>query len=228
MEAVVPDGLGPGGVFMVQAPAEYDDDDDDHEFDDDNVVREEADGEEDDSDEYEAYDGFPTTDRVEQSRRNRDQTMVDTTNIPFSKVLDDRDPPASSAAPTPRVSNTHLKKALLKVAVPLGTKEGSIIHVAVPGEKDRVIAAKVPPDCTEFHVEYVTEYKVESPMQNTAELSRGADAPEEKMLLVRVPRGAKAGQVIHVEIPDEPDRMIPATIPPGKVKEFHIKYQPNL
>jgi hypothetical protein len=202
LQAVVPEGLGPGGVFVVQAPPEGDND---------------GDGEEEEDSSQSSSD-----------ESSHDQQKDPTTSW-FSQALDSRDPPIAAAAPTPRVANTHLKKSLLKVAVPLGTKPGAIIHVSVPGEKGRLIAAKVPPNCTEFHVEYLTEVKTEgsgNSYYHRSPGSRGADAPEEKMLLVRVPHGAKVGQVIHVEIPDEPDRMIPATIPPGGVKEFHIKYRP--
>ena len=95
-----------------------------------------------------------------------------------------------------------------------------------------MIAAKVPPNCREFHVEYLTERSASGSRRSVDEddyrTVRGYDAPEEKMLLVRVPPRAKAGQVIHVEIPDEPNRMIPATIPAGGIKEFHITYRPQV
>jgi hypothetical protein len=48
----------------------------------------------------------------------------------------------------------------------------------------------------------------------------------EKLLLVRVPPGVLPGSTLHVNIPDEPGRVIAATVPPN-VSEFYVSYQPH-
>jgi hypothetical protein len=50
--------------------------------------------------------------------------------------------------------------------------------------------------------------------------------PREKLLLVRVPPGVSPGSTLHVNIPDEPGRVIAATVPPN-CSEFHVSYQPH-
>jgi len=48
----------------------------------------------------------------------------------------------------------------------------------------------------------------------------------QKLLLVTVPPGMSPGNSIHVFIPDEPGRIISATVPPN-VSEFYLEYIPN-
>jgi hypothetical protein len=47
----------------------------------------------------------------------------------------------------------------------------------------------------------------------------------QKLLLVQVPPGIRAGETIHVSIPDEPGRLVAATVPPN-VSKFQVAYQP--
>lgn len=78
-------------------------------------------------------------------------TQVDP--IPFAECLDDMSDGYGKAT---YISQMRVKK-LLKVQVPPNAKPGSTIHVRIPGEGDRVLAAQVPPNCSEFHVQYDTK-----------------------------------------------------------------------
>ena len=122
----------------------------------------------------------------------------------------------------PIQSNIVSNTSLLKVTVPPGTLPGSIIHVQVPRENRR-IAAQVPPDCTEFHVQYEPAPAQYCPIQSqTYPPCHG-----KKLLKVQVPPGMNPGDALHVRIPDEPDRLIKAVVPPGKVHAFNVEYEPH-
>lgn len=149
--------------------------------------------------------------------------------------------PATSVAPL-----LHM----VKVVVPPGTVPGSTIHVQIPGG-NRLIAAQVPPNCTEFHVQYdpleastpCSSAILHSPpprqpfqrIQPQAQAQRSYSPviseyeqqhAEKKLLLVQVPRGTAPGSTLHVEVPDEPGRLLSVTVPPN-VKEFHVSYLPR-
>ena len=51
---------------------------------------------------------------------------------------------------------------------------------------------------------------------------------QQKLLLVRVPPGTKAGTTIHVSVPDEPGRILAAVVPAGDVREFHVSYESRI
>ena len=51
---------------------------------------------------------------------------------------------------------------------------------------------------------------------------------QQKLLLVRVPQGTKAGTTIHVSVPDEPGRVLAAVVPAGDVREFHVSYESRI
>lgn len=104
---------------------------------------------------------------------------IDVTNMqtppssppPFSHCLDEDFPnrytPANAPPPSPLAvgyqNNNSISSPpqqasssgtrMVKVAVPPGYLPGSTIHVQVPGE-NRLIAAQIPPNCREFHVQY--------------------------------------------------------------------------
>mmetsp|Transcript_2567 Transcript_2567/g.6973 ORF Transcript_2567/g.6973 Transcript_2567/m.6973 type:complete len:101 (-) Transcript_2567:108-410(-) len=42
----------------------------------------------------------------------------------------------------------------LKVQVPPGTAPGTTLHVQIPNGGGKMVAAQVPPNCSEFHVQY--------------------------------------------------------------------------
>lgn len=119
----------------------------------------------------------------------------------------------NSASPMP----SHFGEPMLRVQVPPGTPPGTTIHVQVPGE-NRTIQAQVPPGgVSSFHVAYQ--------QQSPPAIPPLAPPQGEKLLLVRVPPGVLPGSTLHVNIPDEPGRVIAAIVPPN-VSEFHVSYQP--
>jgi hypothetical protein len=65
--------------------------------------------------------------------------------------------PIVVTAPSPSmvVSQYSGGEKLLLVAVPPGTAPGSTLHVGIPGEPGRVVAATVPPGVSQFHVSYI-------------------------------------------------------------------------
>lgn len=129
--------------------------------------------------------------------------------------------PASpvTALPVPPVlPPPNVGQAMMKVQVPPGTSPGSTIHVQVPGET-RMIAAQVPPGVSEFHVAY-------EPTRSSNPSAPAATQAEE-LLLVRVPPGTTPGTTMHMQVPDEPGRLLTARVPPGNVSEFHVSYLPR-
>lgn len=170
---------------------------------------------------------------------------------PFSQALDRNpstrykasNPSTSSSRPSPihtspplpqgnnNYSQTNISMRLVKVKVPPGTKPFSTIHVQIPGE-NRLVAAQVPPDCTEFHIQYdptetPTSAILQSPMAQQI-LSPPAQLlqPEAKLLRVQVPPGTPAGSLLHVQVPNEAGRLIEARVPPNAT-EFHVSYVPH-
>lgn len=114
----------------------------------------------------------------------------------------------------PQAFPTSTQK-IMKVQVPPGITAGSILHAHVPGG-NRTIAVQVPPGVSEFHVAY-DDVGVDAAPQPPV---------EQKRLLVRVPPGTPPGTRMHVTIPDEPGRVISATVPPN-VTEFQVAYVPQ-
>jgi len=182
---------------------------------------------------------------------------------PFSECLEDDFPlrytPASGLLPSPLTvgyqnggltSSSGMKT--VKVVVPSGTVPGTTIHVQIPGE-NRLVAAQVPPNCREFHVQYDPQ-ELTSPAASSSILNSPAMyqhhsyrpppvpsspaaasdyAPststchDTKLLSVKVPKGTRAGSTLHVQVPGEPGRLLSARVPPGNVREFHISYLPR-
>ena len=142
--------------------------------------------------------------------------------------------PVSTTA-FPSSAMTPPSSSLIKVQVPPGTPGGSTVHVQIPGE-NRTIAAQVPHGQTEFHVCYVPHDATSVPiMASTFQSSpvvapvalSSPSIPPEKLLLVKVPPGTSPGTTLHVCIPDEPGRVLAATVPPG-VSQFHVSYTPQV
>jgi hypothetical protein len=141
-------------------------------------------------------------------------------------------------------------KRLVRVTVPPNVQPGTKIHVQVPGE-NRIIEAQIPANCKEFYVQYDPKPSINTPFSvtlsppamlqqhytyshnqtmnptttNTTYTSSHSQQP--KLLLVQVPPGVSAGMMLHVEIPDEPGRILSARVPPGNVRQFHVSYIPN-
>jgi len=141
-----------------------------------------------------------------------------------------RGPVSVSPLASPIMRNDNMGMRLIKVIVPPGTQPGSTIHVQIPGE-NRLVAAQVPPHCTEFHIEYdpretPTSAVMESPMAQQVMWSPGPTTTQQNnMLLVRVPRGTPPGARLHVQVPNEPGRLVEAIVPPN-VSEFYVSYIP--
>jgi hypothetical protein len=138
--------------------------------------------------------------------------------VPFSDCLDD----VSDGYGRPSYTST-LGKKVVRVTVPPHTRPGSTIHVKIPGEEHRIVAAVVPPSCTEFNV----TYDPRPTRRNKSPLKHFTSHEDEKLLLVRVPPGVAAGQTLHVQIPGEPGRVIQAVVPSGNVRQFHVSYTPQ-
>jgi len=133
------------------------------------------------------------------------------------------------------------RQKLLLVQVPPGLPVGTTIHVEIPGEF-RTVAAKVPPDVSSFHVFY-TPQQMPPPSSNMRTLAPELPLPTRssppqqasstvisskkgpKLLRVRIPPGTGPGTVLHVSVPDEPGRILAATVPQGARHEFHVSYE---
>lgn len=63
--------------------------------------------------------------------------------------------PASQPAPGPIPTTNTSGQKLILVRVPPGTASGATLHVEVPDEPGRILAAQVPPHVSEFQVAYV-------------------------------------------------------------------------
>lgn len=133
-----------------------------------------------------------------------------------------------------RQSATHLPRPaspmassfgqpMLRVQVPPGTPAGSTLYVSIPGE-NRTIPAVVPPNVSCFHVPYEPQQSHSNRTTSPVTVTPHA-LQNQKLLLVQVPPGIRAGETIHVSIPDEPGRLVAATVPPN-VSKFQVAYQP--
>ena len=168
------------------------------------------------------------------------QTPIDLTSFPFSQALDN--PPQTSAAPKTSPSNDITSgdsndQKLLLVAVPAGTAAGATLYVQVPGE-NRTLKATVPPGVTQFHVAYqprtavtsqaivpISAPSVPTPIPVNPVPSTHHESGQ-RLILVRVPYGTTPGSTLHVEVPDEPGRILSAQVPPN-VAEFQLAYVPR-
>jgi hypothetical protein len=146
-------------------------------------------------------------------------------------------PPQHTALSEASFKSTHIEqegstkngKQLVKVKVPPNAQAGSVIHVQVPDE-NRIIEAQIPPNCSQFYVQYepkqfklgYTQYY----RTTNATANFFGDSHVQKLLLVQVPPYAAAGTSLHIEIPDEPGRVLSARVPPG-VGQFCVSYIPN-
>ena len=162
---------------------------------------------------------------------------------PFSMALDDDSPPYRDIAPPPIQtsltspgSNPGKGSAMMKVQVPPSAVPGSTIHVRIPGE-DRLIAAQIPPNCSEFYVSYEPATQKDTFSKNPitqATNSRYTNfspstckiPPGKKLLLVHVPPGTLPGSTLNVAIPGEQGRLVQARVPLGNVSQFHVAYTP--
>jgi hypothetical protein len=208
VQAVVPNGCTAGSTFMVQAPPRA-------------SVKAAP-----------TVTAFDTSSHVNQvsvlaapvsDYSNVTAMPAPTEPAPFSQALD---------APRATASASELAgKAFVKVTVPPGASVASTIQVEIP-EEDRFITAQIPPNCTEFYVRYEPRRKqMPTPQPYNYNPTPAASTPSapsgQKLLLVRVPLGASVGTTLHVQVPNEPGRMLMAQVPPGNVREFHVAYQPR-
>jgi hypothetical protein len=168
--------------------------------------------------------------------------------VPFSQCLDDIDPLPPHDLPSSENAR------LLRVKVPPKAKAGSTIHVQIPGEH-RFIAAEIPTNCREFHVQYNPNPESMFPPPPKPMNSRCPSWPlmhfpfhpsstvsmppsegrqdsvsstNSKLLLVQVPHGVTAGTKLRVQVPGEPGRVLSAHVPPGNIRKFHISYIPRI
>jgi hypothetical protein len=184
--------------------------------------------------------------------------------IPFSQCLDKIDPmelpqqprqqnnPPKYHSPKPRRD----KVRLLRVTVPPNVKAGSTIHVKIPGE-DGVIATQIPPNCTEFHVQYKPKPVDPPPAQvsSTHSSNHWKKSPRRQRRQQREPppppppqqqepqrktRSNNNARLLRVTVP--PNATVGSTIHieipgekgryiaaqiPPNCREFHVQYQPN-
>ena len=87
-------------------------------------------------------------------------------------------PSPRSVARSPKTSSTRASspkgQKLLLVRVPKGTPAGTTLHVSVPDEPGRILAAKVPPgNVQEFHV----SYEARSPRNSSSSQRRQTASP---------------------------------------------------
>eukprot|EP00525_Craspedostauros_australis_P007282 CAMPEP_0198124456 /NCGR_PEP_ID=MMETSP1442-20131203/39936_1 /TAXON_ID= /ORGANISM="Craspedostauros australis, Strain CCMP3328" /LENGTH=219 /DNA_ID=CAMNT_0043783843 /DNA_START=10 /DNA_END=669 /DNA_ORIENTATION=+ len=73
--------------------------------------------------------------------------------MPFSMALDNPPPPPQHHHAQVQ-AQTQQAPQYVKVQVPPGTTPGTTLHVQIPNSGGKLIAAQVPPNCTEFHVQY--------------------------------------------------------------------------
>ncbi|CAB9525322.1 expressed unknown protein [Seminavis robusta] len=173
-------------------------------------------------------------------------TKPDQSGTPFSQALDR---PTAVNAPRPiqqqqpmapphqhlNSNSTANQQHLLLVNVPPGAQAGSTLYVQVPGE-NRTLAAKVPPGVAQFHVAYQPRASappaptIHPNSNNRIGNSTANPIPTnnngQKLILVRVPPGTAPGTTLHVEVPDEPGRILAAQVPRG-VSEFQVAYMPR-
>eukprot|EP00934_Nitzschia_sp_Nitz4_P001369 Nitzschia sp. Nitz4//scaffold3_size479765//392720//393836//NITZ4_000169-RA/size479765-processed-gene-1.263-mRNA-1//1//CDS//3329550965//1369//frame0 len=155
---------------------------------------------------------------------------------PVANSIEDRSLTRKNGGPTDsRIFHSPAltrQKGIVKVNVPPGVSPGSTIHVQIPGS-NRIVAATVPADCTEFHIEYEifpsgTSKKTSDQDSRQPTVSREPSAvqTQTKLLLVHVPPGTPAGSVLHIQVPNEHGRLIQAVVPPN-TRAFHVSYKPR-
>ena len=159
-------------------------------------------------------------------------------------------PSMGAATAPPRISNSFAEckpvpdaeeQKILLVRVPRGVMAGSTIYVEIPGE-NRTVATTVPEGVKSFHICYTPRPLPKLVPPVTRRQMQVAPRPEhkirqshpthssgqQKLLLVRVPPGTRAGTTIHVSVPDEPGRILAAIVPAGGVQEFHVSYEARI
>jgi hypothetical protein len=145
---------------------------------------------------------------------------------PYKQCIRPLAPPTPENPPWHPVRPSTSNFELLKVSVPPGAVPGSSIVVQVPGE-NRKIAAKIPPNCTEFHVQYQPLAMSSNSNASFHHSSLPEVLPGQRLVKVQVPPGLGPGDTLHVQIPGEPGRLVRAQVPPGNVREFNVAYYPK-
>ena len=189
-----------------------------------------------------APESFPLVDYAHGSKMPVETSSTGSSR-PFSMALDDDIPPYRDISPSTiqtsfasPVSNPGKETALMKVAVPYSAVPGSTIHVRIPGE-NRLIAARIPPNCSEFYVSYEPATQKDNfsknPITHATNPSSTSFSPSppnlppgKKLLLVHVPPGTLPGSTLNVAIPGEQGRLVQAKVPLGNVSQFHVAYTP--
>jgi len=203
VSAVIPNGMGPGSQFMVEFPINPPSSSA-------SVASQNAYSQGGNLREPLHVLGAPD------SNRSNINPAVFATSPDYSDVPI-MPPPASIASPM-----LEPQQAVILVQVPPGTHPGSVLHVQVPGG-NRMVAATVPPNVTEFHVAVppLPMPSVTTPVQT--HMSVPTPTGESALLNVCVPPGTPVGSTIYVQIPGE-KRTIAATVPPH-VTEFQVAYE---
>ena len=210
--ATIPQGMSPGQSFIVSFPVVNSDNN--------------SQGSTNSSNGSDGSNG-PISTPVAASVVPQAQAPVAQSAAPFSLALDNP-PPATQAS-------NNSNQQLLLVSVPPGTAAGATLYVQVPGE-NRTLKATVPPGVSQFHVAY--QPRTTTPTMAVAPLPAPTPAPMpvnpvpttnnngQRLILVRVPPGTAPGSTLHVEVPDEPGRILAAQVPPN-VAEFQVAYIPR-
>jgi hypothetical protein len=92
----------------------------------------------------------------------------------------------------------------------------------------------VPPGVSQFHVAYEPRSTANKGNNNGNNNGNMIQQPMpvtnnnngQKLILVRVPPNTAPGTTLHVEVPDEPGRILAAVVPPN-ASEFQVAYQPR-
>lgn len=226
VSATIPQGLSPGQTFMVTFPSAP------------GVPSSAGDNNSVKSSKTPTIEAEPIATPIMSPMATPINPPVAPSPVPFSQALDN--PPPSIPPPPSQNTNTNApsrnsnNQKLLLVQVPPGTAVGATLYVQVPGE-NRTLAAKVPAGVTQFHVSYeprtssITSNNTCSSNSNTI-AQQPMPVPTndngQKLILVRVPPGTAPGTTLHVEVPDEPGRILAAQVPPN-VSEFQVAYQPR-
>lgn len=102
-------------------------------------------------------------------------------------------------------------------AVPIGVGPNDTTISATPVRPTTAPTALPPPPPTQSPLtSFTSPLTVVVPTNTT-----------QKLLLVQVPPGVAAGTTLHVSIPNEPGRLVAATVPPN-VREFQVAYTPSM
>ncbi|KAG7356067.1 hypothetical protein IV203_000753 [Nitzschia inconspicua] len=111
-------------------------------------------------------------------------------------------------------------RKLLKVTVPPGAEAGSTVHVQIPGEH-RYIVAQIPPDCTEFYVQYEPRAEPTIPMpppvlsQASSADSRRANSPLKCFTTQAASKAAAPFPEQRQESSSVNSRLLVVQVPPG-------------